>query len=102
MLDTFSYCDVVTENEFILISLTDWAAVISAMAGISAAIFILLQLRHMEQHRNMEISISPLRGQKVMYSGKLFVGLGGFNSMTTRNIWLRTRLASRLMNILLK
>ena len=27
------------------------------MTGVSAAIFILLQLRHMEQHRNMEISM---------------------------------------------
>jgi len=40
-----------------LVSLTDWAAVISAVTGVSAAIFILLQLRHMEQHRNMEISM---------------------------------------------
>ena len=38
-------------------SITDWAAVISAVTGVSAAIFILLQLRHMEQHRNMEISM---------------------------------------------
>jgi hypothetical protein len=40
-----------------LVSLTDWAAVISTVAGVSAAVFILLQLRHMEQHRNMEISM---------------------------------------------
>jgi hypothetical protein len=40
-----------------LVSLTDWAAIISAITGVSAAIFILLQLRHMEQHRNLEISM---------------------------------------------
>jgi hypothetical protein len=40
-----------------LVSLTDWAAITSAVTGVSAAIFILLQLRHMEQHRNMEISM---------------------------------------------
>jgi hypothetical protein len=47
----------VQEFELVLVSLTDWAAVISAVTGVSAAIFILLQLRHMEQHRNMEISM---------------------------------------------
>ena len=41
----------------LLVTLTDWAAIISAIAGVSATIFILLQLRHMEQHRNMEISM---------------------------------------------
>ena len=40
-----------------MVSLTEWAATISAITGVSAAIFILLQLRHMEQHRNMEISM---------------------------------------------
>jgi hypothetical protein len=40
-----------------LVTLTDWAAIISAVTGVSAAIFILLQLRHMEQHRNLEISM---------------------------------------------
>jgi hypothetical protein len=40
-----------------LVSITDWAAIISALTGVSAVIFILLQLRHMEQHRNMEISM---------------------------------------------
>jgi hypothetical protein len=40
-----------------LVTLTDWAAIISAVTGVSAAVFILLQLRHMEQHRNLEISM---------------------------------------------
>jgi hypothetical protein len=45
------------EFEPALVSLTDWAAIVSAVTGVSAATFILLQLRHMEQHRNMEISM---------------------------------------------
>jgi hypothetical protein len=39
------------------LSPTDWAAIISAITGLSAAVLILLQLRHMEQHRNLEISM---------------------------------------------
>lgn len=38
-------------------TLTEWAAVSSAVAGVSATIFILLQLRHMEKHKNLEISM---------------------------------------------
>jgi hypothetical protein len=40
-----------------MVSLTDWAAILSALAGVSATVFILLQLRHMEQHRNLEVSM---------------------------------------------
>jgi len=40
-----------------LVTLTEWATILSATAGIFATIFILLQLRHMEQHRNLEISL---------------------------------------------
>jgi len=40
-----------------MVTLTDWAAILSALAGVSATVFILLQLRHMEQHRNLEISM---------------------------------------------
>jgi hypothetical protein len=40
-----------------LVSLTDWGTILSAVAGVSAAFFILLQLRHMERHRNLEISM---------------------------------------------
>jgi len=38
-----------------LIELTD---IISAVAGISATLFILLQLRHMDKHRDLEISMT--------------------------------------------
>lgn len=40
-----------------MVTLTDWAAILSALAGVSATVFILLQLRHMEQHRNLEVSM---------------------------------------------
>lgn len=40
-----------------MVTLIEWTAILSAMAGLAATIFILLQLRHMEQHRNLEISI---------------------------------------------
>jgi len=40
-----------------LVTLIEWTAVLSAVAGLAATIFILLQLRHMEQHRNLEISM---------------------------------------------
>jgi len=40
-----------------LISITEYAAILSAVAGVSAAVFILLQFRHMEKHRNLEISM---------------------------------------------
>jgi hypothetical protein len=40
-----------------MVTLTEWTAILSALAGVSATIFILLQLRHMDQHRNLEISM---------------------------------------------
>jgi hypothetical protein len=40
-----------------MVTLTDWAAILSALAGVSATVFILLQLRHMEQHRDLEVSM---------------------------------------------
>ena len=40
-----------------MVTLTDWAAILSAVAGVSATVFILLQLRHMEKHRDLEISM---------------------------------------------
>lgn len=40
-----------------MLTLIEWTAVISAVAGISAAIFILIQLRHMDKHRDLEISM---------------------------------------------
>jgi hypothetical protein len=40
-----------------MVSLTEWTAILSALAGVSATIFIVLQLRHMEQHRNLEITM---------------------------------------------
>jgi hypothetical protein len=40
-----------------LVTLTEWAAVLTAVAGVSATVFILLQLRHMDKHRDLEISM---------------------------------------------
>jgi hypothetical protein len=41
-----------------LVTLIEWATIATALAGISATAFILLQLRHMEKHRNLEISMT--------------------------------------------
>jgi hypothetical protein len=40
-----------------MVSLIEWTAIVSAAGGISATVFILLQLRHMDQHRDLEISM---------------------------------------------
>jgi len=40
-----------------LLSIPEYAAVFSAVAGIFLTTFVLLQLRHMEKHRNVEISM---------------------------------------------
>ena len=40
-----------------MVTLIEWTAILSAVAGLAATFFILLQFRHMEQHRNLEISI---------------------------------------------
>jgi hypothetical protein len=38
-------------------TLIEWTAVLSAIAGISASVFIVLQLWHMDKHRDLEISM---------------------------------------------
>jgi hypothetical protein len=40
-----------------MVTLIEWTAVLSALAGVSATVFILLQLRHMDRHRDLEISM---------------------------------------------
>ena len=40
-----------------MVTIIEWTAVLSALAGVSATVFILLQLRHMDQHRDLEISL---------------------------------------------
>jgi hypothetical protein len=40
-----------------MVTLIEWTAILSAAAGISATVFILLQLKHMDKHRDLEISI---------------------------------------------
>jgi hypothetical protein len=40
-----------------MVTLIEWATILSALAGIAATVFILLQLRHMDKHRDLEISM---------------------------------------------
>lgn len=40
-----------------MVTLIELTAILSALAGVSATVFILLQLRHMDQHRDLEISM---------------------------------------------
>jgi hypothetical protein len=40
-----------------MFSIVEWTAILSAVAGISATFFILIQLRHMDKHRDLEISM---------------------------------------------
>ncbi len=40
-----------------MVTLVEWTAILSATAGVAATVFILLQLRHMDQHRDLEISM---------------------------------------------
>jgi hypothetical protein len=36
---------------------TDWAASLTALASTTAAVFILFELRHMDKHKNLEITM---------------------------------------------
>jgi hypothetical protein len=40
-----------------MVTLIELTAILSALAGISATLFVLLQLRHMDKHRDLEISM---------------------------------------------
>ena len=40
-----------------MVTLIEWTAILSALAGVAATVFILLQLRHMDRHRDLEISM---------------------------------------------
>src|SRR5512136_2200217 len=40
-----------------MFTIIEWTAILSAVAGISAAFFILIQLRHMDKHKDLEISM---------------------------------------------
>jgi hypothetical protein len=46
-----------SELEINMVTLIEWTAILSALAGVSATVFILLQLRHMDKHRDLEISM---------------------------------------------
>ena len=40
-----------------MVTLIEWTAILSAIAGVAATLFILIQLRHMDKHRDLEISM---------------------------------------------
>lgn len=40
-----------------MVTLVEGTAVLSALAGIAAALFVIIQLRHMDKHRDLEISM---------------------------------------------
>ena len=40
-----------------MVTLIEWSTVLSALAGISATFFILIQLRHMDKHKDLETSM---------------------------------------------
>lgn len=40
-----------------LSTITDWAAALTALASTIAAVIILLELRHMDKHKNLEITM---------------------------------------------
>jgi hypothetical protein len=45
------------DSAMTMVTLIEWTAILSALAGLSATLFILLQLRHMGKHRDLEISM---------------------------------------------
>ena len=40
-----------------MVTLVDIATILSAFAGISAAIFVVIEIRHMDRHKDLEISM---------------------------------------------
>ena len=40
-----------------MVTLVDVATILSAFAGISAAIFVVIEIRHMDRHKDLEISM---------------------------------------------
>ena len=40
-----------------MVTLLEWTAILSALAGISAAVFLIIQLRHNDKHKDLEISM---------------------------------------------
>jgi len=40
-----------------MLTITDWAAILTAITSTFAATFFLLELRHMNKHRDLEITM---------------------------------------------
>jgi hypothetical protein len=54
------YSSLLSELEYrgeVMVTLIDVATIISAFAGISAAIFVIIEIRHMDRHKDLEISM---------------------------------------------
>jgi hypothetical protein len=45
------------DGDFILVSIIEETAVISAISAIALAVFAVIQLRHMEKHRNVDVTM---------------------------------------------
>lgn len=72
-----------------MVTLTEWTAIVSAAPEISATVFITLQLRHIESHRNLEISMKLFEGSE---SERLLDGSKtSFSLKTTRSTRLKKR-----------
>ena len=56
-----------------MVTLIEWTAIVSAVAGISATVFILLQLRHMDKHRDLEISMKLFEWAETERLRKAFI-----------------------------
>jgi hypothetical protein len=41
----------------VMVTLVEGTAILSALAGIAAVIFVIIQLRHMDKHKDLEISM---------------------------------------------
>jgi hypothetical protein len=40
-----------------MVTIVEWTAILSALAGISAVISLIIELRHMDKHKDLEISM---------------------------------------------
>jgi hypothetical protein len=56
-----------------MVTFIEWTALVSALAGISATVFILLQLEHMDKHRDLEISMKLFEWAETERLRKAFI-----------------------------
>ena len=69
-----------------MVTLIELTAILSALAGVSATALILLQLRHMDKHRDLEISMKLFEWAQTDRIHKAFRWIEEkSNSKTTKN-----------------